>query len=94
MKHCEVGTYEHCKTMLINGKKRGIDKCIYDIVDALNNFNIETVASCCGHGKMNGIISLKDGREIRIINNIRCECPDWDQEPTEGGICAGCGKPI
>ena len=49
----------------------GIDKCIQPIVKALNDCGMKTVASCCGHGKTNGRITLKDGREIFII-------PDFD----------------
>jgi len=52
--------------MPISGRVRGIDLCIADIVAALNAANIVTVSSCCGHGKINGIISLADGREIEI----------------------------
>lgn len=48
-----------------------IDKCIAPIVKALNDAGIITVASCCGHEKMNGIISLADGRQLEIY-------PDFD----------------
>jgi hypothetical protein len=43
-----------------------IDPCIAPIVAALNAANIATVASCCGHGKRPGLISLEDGRELTI----------------------------
>lgn len=46
-----------------------IDACIAPIVQALNDAGIETVASCCGHGELMGIISLKDGRELLIARN-------------------------
>jgi hypothetical protein len=52
--------------MPIKGRRRDIDLCIADIVAALNAANIITVASCCGHGKMDGIISLEDGRELIV----------------------------
>ena len=55
--------------MPIKGRVRGIDYCIADIVAALNAANIITVASCCGHKKIDGIISLEDGRELIIKNN-------------------------
>lgn len=48
-----------------------IDSCIFPIVKALNDAEIETVASCCGHGKYTGNIALKDGRELII-------CPDYE----------------
>ena len=43
-----------------------IDSCIAPIVLALNDAGIETVASCCGHGKIDGSIVLRDGRELVI----------------------------
>ncbi len=61
-----MGTYEHQIPMPLNGRRRDIDYCISDIVAALNAANIETVGSCCGHGKINGSISLTDGRDITI----------------------------
>jgi hypothetical protein len=44
-----------------------IDKCIYDIVKALNDAGIFTVASCCGHGKQLGSIILENNREMRVM---------------------------
>lgn len=69
-KHCDVGTYEHQIPMPINGRTRGIDFCIADIVCALNASNITTVASCCGHGKMDGRIDLEDGRILIIKRRV------------------------
>lgn len=43
-----------------------VDECIAPIVRALNDAGIETVASCCGHGKNKGSIVLKDDRELVI----------------------------
>jgi hypothetical protein len=67
---CCMGSYECQVPMPILGKVRGIDYCIADIVAALNAAGVYTSASCCGHGKMDGIISLEDGREI-LIKNIK-----------------------
>jgi len=69
-KCCDLGTYECQIPMPIDGRVRGIDYCIADIVAALNAANIKTVASCCGHGKMDGRISLEDKREL-IIRNVK-----------------------
>lgn len=44
-----------------------IDSCISDIVNALNNGDVHTAASCCGHGKRAGEIILHDGRRLLII---------------------------
>jgi hypothetical protein len=45
-----------------------IDACIYDLVKALNDGGIPTDASCCGHGRTVGIISLRDGRELIVTD--------------------------
>lgn len=45
-----------------------VDSCIANIVQALNDSNIETIGSCCGHRKDDGSILLADGREILIKN--------------------------
>ncbi len=66
---CALGTYECSIPMPINGRRQDIDLCIADIIAALNAANILTVASCCGHGKQSGIISLADGRELMVKND-------------------------
>jgi hypothetical protein len=43
-----------------------VDECIADIIQALNNYGIETVCSCCGHFKGDGRIDLVDGRILII----------------------------
>ena len=52
--------------MPVRGRLVGVDLCIADIVAALNAANIETRASCCGHGKQPGSIILDDGRELIV----------------------------
>jgi hypothetical protein len=42
------------------------DPEIADLVGALNRAGIQTVASCSGHGEKDGIISLRDGRELIV----------------------------
>lgn len=44
----------------------GIDECIAPIVEALNQAEVFTLASCCGHGNQPGSIVLRDGRELRV----------------------------
>jgi hypothetical protein len=70
-KCCECGSYEHQITMPINGKVQCIDLCISHIVAALNAGNIQTVNSCCGHGKMFPSIILEDGRYLVIMDKIK-----------------------
>lgn len=69
---CEWGTY---KTIMLCKPKEfskrieiPVDACIADIIQALNNMNIETVASCCGHFKGLGEIVLGDGRTLLIMD--------------------------
>lgn len=45
------------------------DPEIADIVRALNDGGIKTVASCSGHGHRPGCIALADGRELVIARN-------------------------
>lgn len=52
--------------MQCRGRLVSIDLCISGIVAALNAAGIETLASCCGHGKRAGLIALADGRELVI----------------------------
>lgn len=61
-----IKTFANQACMPINGKVQCIDWCIHQIVAALNAGGVETVASCCGHGKMQGRIDLADGRILRI----------------------------
>ena len=72
---CPLGTYECQVPMPIAGRRRDIDYCIADIVAALNAANIVTVASCCGHGQMEGDVRLEDGRVLKIENGVR----PWEQ---------------
>lgn len=44
------------------------DPCIAPIVRALNEGNIATVASCCGHGYQPANIALADGREVFVAD--------------------------
>lgn len=47
-------------------KEVGIDSCIADLVQALNDAGILTASCCCGHGKTEGRIDLQDGRVLMI----------------------------
>ena len=67
-KCCELGSYEHCVDMPLKGRRQGIDICVSDLVAVLNAGNIPTVWSCCGHGKMNAVIGLEDGRHLVVMS--------------------------
>ena len=55
--------------MPLNGRVQCIDYCIHQIVAALNAGGVRTLASCCGHGKMEGRIDLEDGRTLVVVND-------------------------
>lgn len=46
------------------------DPCIVPLVKALNDANVRTVASCCGHSIRPGNIALQDGRELIIAKDF------------------------
>lgn len=46
-----------------------IDFCIATIVAALQRAGIDMTGSCCGHGRGDGNIALKDGRVLVIKEN-------------------------
>lgn len=48
-----------------------IDRCIADLVNALNYAGIRTVSSCCGHGRSDGEIVLADGRTLVVKESSR-----------------------
>lgn len=60
---CEFGNTVKLK---IIGKVVDVDSCIAPLVQMFNDNGIETIASCCGHGKICGNIALTDGRFIDI----------------------------
>lgn len=66
-------TYANQACLPINGRVICVDWCIHHIVSALNAAGVETVASCCGHGKMDGRIDLKDGRVLTIKSPTESE---------------------
>ena len=59
-------TFSNQACMPINGKVQCIDWCIHQIVASLNAGGIRTLASCCGHGEIDGRIDLEDGRILTI----------------------------
>ena len=65
---CEWGNTVNVET---KSGVASVDSCIAELVSALNESGIGTVASCCGHGSRPGCIALADGRELFIAAN--CE---------------------
>lgn len=50
-------------------KPVGVDRCIASLVRVLNDGGVETISSCCGHGKMHGSIILADGRWLVVMSD-------------------------
>ena len=48
----------------------GVDPCIAPLVQTLNDGGYQTTASCCGHGRRPGIITLEDGRELIVMPDL------------------------
>ena len=70
MNCCPIGTHK-CDVKINRHKNKWnnffyVDKCIADIIQALNDGGIKTVASCCGHGKQEGTIYLRNNMKLRI----------------------------
>jgi hypothetical protein len=51
-----------------------VDRCISDIVRALNAGGVRTRSCCCGHGKRMGSIILQDGRTLLIAKPSLVRC--------------------
>lgn len=66
---CKQGNEKQIR--LTDGSIKSCDECIHDIVQMFNDYGMQTIASCCGHGKQNTSIVLKGGREIIIIENYK-----------------------
>jgi len=80
-KCCDLGTYGCDIPMPIKGRVRGIDHCVADIVAALNAANIETVASCCGHGGQAPVsILLADGRHLTMVDSPQLSTLDNERK--------------
>jgi hypothetical protein len=75
---CEWGKCEQVRLFRPNKKGRThvpVDSCIAPIVQALQDAGIDTIASCCGHGKIPGSILFRDddkimgSRELIIVSD-------------------------
>ena len=64
---CEQGD---TVVLRLDAKTIDVDRCIAELVSALNFGGTATVASCCGHGKRPGNIALADGRELVICQDF------------------------
>ena len=79
--YCDVPhtakTYDNQMLTPVLGRVVGIDHCIGRIVAALNAGGVFTTSSCCGHGVMNGSITLMDGRTLIILSTTPESMEEW-----------------
>lgn len=47
-------------------KAKPIDRCLSDLVEALQAGGIDMLGSCCGHGRGQAQIALVDGRQLLV----------------------------
>lgn len=50
----------------------GVDECLANLIQELNNHGIHTLNCCCGHGKGNGGILIHSD-SYKILDNGLCE---------------------
>lgn len=76
LSHTGEGRWKECK----------IDRCVADLVEALQDAHIWTSGSCCGHGVEDGNILLEDGRVLTVTwpTSKRCDEGDDGGEETSG----------
>lgn len=79
--------------MPLNNKVQRIDRCIHQLVAALNAGGVRTTLSCCGHGEIPGRIDLEDGRVLVIPRR-----EDIESGELENGVltipCGGMSDPM
>ena len=59
----------------VDGKSFFVDRCLFNLVKALNDGGVPTKMACCGHGKMPGVIILSDDKYIGVFENRK----HWDE---------------
>ena len=60
------------------GKRRfRVDGCIRDLIRSLNEHGIQTLASCCGHGKYPVTIVYRHKSDDALNGNIYDFCSGW-----------------
>lgn len=47
---------------------KAVDRCLADLVRALNTGGVYTANCCCGHGADDGAIVLHDGRVLVVVS--------------------------
>jgi len=79
MKCCEIGSHDHCVSLITAlGKRACADRCLIPILRALARGGVVTVASCCGHGRRAPEIILANGWTLVVVKpaNLSEEADD------------------
>ena len=68
---CKWGTDTEvtlCEPTPVQGRTTiKVDSCIAPLVQMLNDYGIKTIASCCGHGKVEHSRIILDARSVQIL---------------------------
>jgi len=51
-----------------------VDRCVADVVGALQGAGLDMLGSCCGHEQTEGHVHLADGRALLVLNPQQA---DW-----------------
>ena len=80
----EFGTFgqpnqNRTAVMTCLNKMQEIDNCILDELKYLWKYHIITLASCCGHNKINGSIIVDEGSigVMKQLGYVGAEKPNW-----------------
>lgn len=86
---CDHPNREMAMVTVMNGV--WCDPCLVPLIDALNSSGVQTVASCCGHGKRPGSIALADGRWLMVCDQKEFDVlsrvihtTEWWDDPDNG----------
>jgi len=67
---CPIGSIDCQVPMPINGRVEYVDLCVAPVLARLNAAGVTTAASCCGHGELPGRITLDDGTELWLGEDL------------------------
>lgn len=58
--------------VLLRGKPVRVDPCIRDLLREMNDNEIQTLGSCCGHGKrsMSVVVRTPDGKIVETVSGV------------------------
>jgi hypothetical protein len=72
---CDYAPNREAAMVPIANTRGHCDPCILPYVQALNNAGLDTLASCCGHGRRPGSILMTSGQVLLIM----ADRDEWDR---------------